>query len=103
MYPSTPPPWPRRRRNVSGQAGTRGPRAERPRRVVLTGGGTGGHLYPAISIARELVKTGGAVPEFIGSRTGLEAEVVLSQGFAFHAVASRKVSRALTPAAALSL
>jgi UDP-N-acetylglucosamine--N-acetylmuramyl-(pentapeptide) pyrophosphoryl-undecaprenol N-acetylglucosamine transferase len=49
------------------------------------------------------VKTGGAVPEFIGSRTGLEAEVVPSHGFAFHAVASRKVSQALTPAVALSL
>jgi UDP-N-acetylglucosamine--N-acetylmuramyl-(pentapeptide) pyrophosphoryl-undecaprenol N-acetylglucosamine transferase len=71
--------------------------------VILTGGGTGGHLYPAISIARALVELGCGAPGFIGSRTGLEAEVVPREGFAFHAIASRKVSRVVTPAAALSL
>src|SRR5947208_5678078 len=103
MCPGSRRPWPRRRRKVSGRAGARGPRDERPRSLVLTGGGTGGHLYPAISIARALAETGGAEPLFIGSRAGLEADLVPREGFAFQAVTSRKMSRALSPSAALSM
>src|SRR5215212_984969 len=88
---------------MSGRAVAREARDEQAQRVVLTGGGTGGHLYPAISIARALAGTGSARPLFIGSRTGLEAQVVPDEGFAFQAITSRKLSRTLTPGAALSL
>lgn len=70
---------------------------------MLTGGGTGGHLYPAISLARELQAAGGPEPLFIGSRTGLEAQLVPDEGLAFRAITSRKVSRSVTPSALLSL
>jgi UDP-N-acetylglucosamine--N-acetylmuramyl-(pentapeptide) pyrophosphoryl-undecaprenol N-acetylglucosamine transferase len=36
-------------------------------------------------------------PVFIGTQTGLEARVVPQEGFAFHAIASRKVTRSLSP------
>src|SRR5438552_18491620 len=103
MCPGSRRPWPRRRRKVSGRAGARGPRDERPRSLVLTGGGTGGHLYPAISIARALAETGGAEPLFIGSRAGFETELVPREGFALPAVTSRNMSCALLRSVVLSV
>ncbi|MBC8214593.1 MAG: undecaprenyldiphospho-muramoylpentapeptide beta-N-acetylglucosaminyltransferase [Candidatus Marinimicrobia bacterium] len=44
-------------------------------RVLIAGGGTGGHLFPAIAIGEELRKTGAEV-RFIGSKFGIEAEIL---------------------------
>lgn len=53
-------------------------------RVIFAGGGTGGHLYPALAIARALVKADPRVePFFIGARRGIEREVLPQVGFAF--------------------
>jgi UDP-N-acetylglucosamine--N-acetylmuramyl-(pentapeptide) pyrophosphoryl-undecaprenol N-acetylglucosamine transferase len=50
--------------------------------VVIAGGGTGGHLYPGIAIARELVaRRPGATVTFAGTARGLEARVVPREGF----------------------
>jgi UDP-N-acetylglucosamine--N-acetylmuramyl-(pentapeptide) pyrophosphoryl-undecaprenol N-acetylglucosamine transferase len=65
-------------------------RDDPPARIVLAGGGTGGHIYPAVSLARALEAEHIA---FMGTRDGLEAEVVPRAGFSFHAVPSRKLSR----------
>ncbi|HEX7018831.1 MAG TPA: UDP-N-acetylglucosamine--N-acetylmuramyl-(pentapeptide) pyrophosphoryl-undecaprenol N-acetylglucosamine transferase [Gemmatimonadaceae bacterium] len=46
-------------------------------RVLFAGGGTGGHLYPGIAIARALVRLRPDVePFFIGARRGIEREVL---------------------------
>ena len=46
-------------------------------RVVFAGGGTGGHLYPGLAIARELVRKDKSVaPYFIGALRGIEREVL---------------------------
>lgn len=46
-------------------------------RVFVTGGGTGGHLYPALAIARALVKLEPRLdPFFIGARRGIERDVL---------------------------
>jgi UDP-N-acetylglucosamine--N-acetylmuramyl-(pentapeptide) pyrophosphoryl-undecaprenol N-acetylglucosamine transferase len=46
-------------------------------RVVFAGGGTGGHLYPGLAIARELVRRDPAVkPFFVGALRGVEREVL---------------------------
>jgi UDP-N-acetylglucosamine--N-acetylmuramyl-(pentapeptide) pyrophosphoryl-undecaprenol N-acetylglucosamine transferase len=54
----------------------------RPLRVVVAGGGTGGHLYPGIAVARELVRR---EPEaqisFAGTKRGIESRVIPREGF----------------------
>jgi UDP-N-acetylglucosamine--N-acetylmuramyl-(pentapeptide) pyrophosphoryl-undecaprenol N-acetylglucosamine transferase len=55
-------------------------------RVVLTGGGTGGHLYPALAIAEEIRKQTSCELLYIGTRRGLEASVVPERGIAFRTI-----------------
>ncbi|HUF27138.1 MAG TPA: UDP-N-acetylglucosamine--N-acetylmuramyl-(pentapeptide) pyrophosphoryl-undecaprenol N-acetylglucosamine transferase [Gemmatimonadaceae bacterium] len=46
-------------------------------RIVVAGGGTGGHLYPGLAIARALVRLDPAVkPFFVGALRGVEREVL---------------------------
>ena len=50
-------------------------------RVVIAGGGTGGHLYPGIAIARELLaRRPDAIVTFAGTARGLESKVVPREG-----------------------
>ena len=48
--------------------------------VVIAGGGTGGHLYPGIAIARELLKERGNEVLFVGTGQGIEAKVLPKEG-----------------------
>ena len=51
-------------------------------RVLIAGGGTGGHLYPGIALAREIKRRDPhAVLTFVGTATGVEARVVPREGF----------------------
>ncbi len=51
-------------------------------RVILAGGGTGGHIYPAITIAREFMRRDPQTEIlFIGGKRGMEAELVPKEGF----------------------
>ncbi len=46
-------------------------------RVLFAGGGTGGHLYPALAIARAVVRLRpDAEPYFVGAKRGIEREVL---------------------------
>lgn len=47
---------------------------------IMAGGGTGGHVIPALAVARELAARG-YTPVFIGTRTGFEATLVPPSGF----------------------
>lgn len=49
-------------------------------RVILAGGGTGGHLFPAVALAKEFKERDGEVL-FIGGRRGLEERVLPGYGF----------------------
>lgn len=66
-------------------------------RVIITGGGTGGHIYPALSIAKKIKDThSDAEILYVGTEKGLEATLVPKEGFKFKAIRvkgfSRKVS-----------
>ena len=60
--------------------------------VVFTGGGTGGHLYPAISIAQALGDRANVT--FIGSADRLEAKIVPQAGYPLITVRSAPAKRA---------
>lgn len=55
--------------------------------IVVTGGGTGGHVFPALAICEEL-KTRGFSPIYVGSATGMEAKLVPERGIPFETVKS---------------
>lgn len=50
-------------------------------RVVFTGGGTGGHIYPALALARYLQQQEGADILFIGTDHGMEKQIIPPTGF----------------------
>jgi len=53
-------------------------------RIVFAGGGTGGHLYPGLAIARAVQRLRPDVqPFFVGARRGIEPEVLPASGFPF--------------------
>ncbi|MFN3681556.1 MAG: glycosyltransferase, partial [Nitrospira sp.] len=50
--------------------------------VVIAAGGTGGHLYPAVALAREFLRHDSlARILFIGTTRGIEAKVLAHEGF----------------------
>jgi UDP-N-acetylglucosamine--N-acetylmuramyl-(pentapeptide) pyrophosphoryl-undecaprenol N-acetylglucosamine transferase len=55
-------------------------------RAILAGGGTGGHVIPALAIAHELQKQYGAEVEFIGTARGIENRLVPAAGFALRLI-----------------
>jgi UDP-N-acetylglucosamine--N-acetylmuramyl-(pentapeptide) pyrophosphoryl-undecaprenol N-acetylglucosamine transferase len=50
-------------------------------RVLIAGGGTGGHIIPALAIARELRDAHEAEVRFVGTARGLETRLVPEAGF----------------------
>src|SRR5579863_7921942 len=50
-------------------------------RAILAGGGTGGHVIPALAIANQLKKSYGAECLFIGTARGIENRLVPAAGF----------------------
>ena len=57
--------------------------------VLIAGGGTGGHLYPGIAVARELLaRVPDAGVTFVGTAAGIEARVVPREGFALDVIRS---------------
>lgn len=55
-------------------------------RLILTGGGTGGHLYPGLAILKALRSRTGVEVLFIGTRRGIESRIVPHQGIPFKTV-----------------
>lgn len=66
-------------------------------RILLAGGGTGGHLFPALALADEIRKLRpGAQILFIGTKEKLEARVVPQRGYPFRTIWISGFHRRLT-------
>jgi UDP-N-acetylglucosamine--N-acetylmuramyl-(pentapeptide) pyrophosphoryl-undecaprenol N-acetylglucosamine transferase len=55
-------------------------------KILIAGGGTGGHIIPALAVARELVDRHGAEVLFVGTARGLETRLVPPAGFALRLI-----------------
>ncbi|MBM4161809.1 MAG: undecaprenyldiphospho-muramoylpentapeptide beta-N-acetylglucosaminyltransferase [Ignavibacteria bacterium] len=66
-------------------------------RILVAGGGTGGHLFPALAIADEIRRLRpGAEFLFVGTRGKIEARVVPERGYAFRTIWISGFQRRLT-------
>jgi UDP-N-acetylglucosamine--N-acetylmuramyl-(pentapeptide) pyrophosphoryl-undecaprenol N-acetylglucosamine transferase len=65
-------------------------------RVLIAGGGTAGHVFPAIAVARVLSRDHGVEVAFAGTSRGLESSLVLAAGFPLIELAARPFSRHLS-------
>lgn len=64
-------------------------------KVLVSGGGSGGHIYPALAVAAQLEKTYAADILYLGSDDGLETELAPAAGFSFAMVKAGKLQRYL--------
>ncbi len=75
--------------------------AARAPRVLIAGGGTGGHVYPGLAVAEELRRLAPATEiRFAGTRRGIEARLVPAAGWRLHTMPASGL-RGLGPAARL--
>ena len=66
-------------------------------RVILTGGGTGGHIYPALAIAKGLLaRDADTQILYVGIRDGMEARLVPEAGLAFAGISGKGLPRRLS-------
>ena len=67
-------------------------------KVLMTGGGTGGHVYPALAIA-EIIRSN--IPDaeiaFVGTEQGIENRLVGNAGYHIYHVAIQGIKRSLSP------
>lgn len=67
-------------------------------RVIMTGGGTGGHIYPALALARYIKKNNpGSKIIFVGAKGGMEEKIVPPSGFPLETLNIKGFPRRLTP------
>lgn len=60
--------------------------------IVIAAGGTGGHLYPAIALAREFVRRDSSVRIlFVGTARGIESRVLAHEGFELVLITAKPV------------
>ncbi len=68
-------------------------------RIILTGGGTGGHIYPALAVAERLQHLH---PDceilYVGTERGLENEIVPKRNLPFRTIHAEGLPRKLSPA-----
>lgn len=72
-------------------------------RVILSGGGTGGHIYPAVTIAKTIAGLEKSDILFVGTKQGLEADLIPKEGFDFATIDVRGLERRLSWANAVTL
>ena len=67
-------------------------------RVIVSGGGTGGHIYPALAIAeRILTELPGSEVLYLGCENGLENSIVPRSGLPFKTISAKGLPRKVSP------
>jgi len=66
------------------------------KRIVLTGGGTAGHVTPCIALLPELKNEGYDI-QYIGSYNGIERKLIEENGIPYHGISSGKLRRYFDP------
>src|SRR5690606_4766327 len=67
-------------------------------KVILSGGGTGGHIYPAISIANEIkLRFPNAEVLFVGAKDRMEMKMVPDAGYPIKGLWISGIQRSLSP------
>lgn len=62
------------------------------KRIILTGGGTAGHVTPNLALLPELQRRGYTI-QYIGSKTGIERDLITQAGIPYHGISSGKLRR----------
>ena len=66
--------------------------------IVIAGGGTGGHIYPGVSVAREIEKQdANCSVHFVGTPRGIEKNIVPKEGFPLHLIPVGQLHKSIGP------
>jgi UDP-N-acetylglucosamine--N-acetylmuramyl-(pentapeptide) pyrophosphoryl-undecaprenol N-acetylglucosamine transferase len=65
-------------------------------RIAFTGGGTGGHVYPALAVVEEMKTLGADGVFWIGSARGMERGILRDRGIRYYGVPAGKLRRYLS-------
>ena len=67
-------------------------------KIIVSGGGTGGHIYPALTLIRTLEKKVQNLQVlYVGTHRGLEADIIPKEGIPFETVDLQGFKRSLSP------
>lgn len=67
-------------------------------KIIVSGGGTGGHIYPALTLIRRLQqKISGLEVLYVGTHAGLEADIIPKEGLPFATVDLQGLKRSFSP------
>jgi len=63
--------------------------------IIISAGGTGGHIIPALNVAKELIKRGVAV-HYIGNKDSMEEDIITKNKIPFYPIEAQKLYREFT-------
>ena len=66
------------------------------KKIILTGGGTAGHVTPNLALIPALSEQGYDI-RYIGSRNGIEKELIEKAGIPYDGISSGKLRRYFSP------